>query len=226
MILKPLYLWTSQCACLWHWCSGRKKGSFLSQATVLPSLSSDPAVRTRRYLLLEDGVAPGISEITQFNLITWLEEACCNWTSFLVFSRLFFFKPTVLGFCQILTRFITTSRQQESSFLRRQSLFLTFSIPKLSGPTFPFTFQQPRQPALDQREQIHFFPEYSPVRTPRILAPDCRGPSSGASPLTMQRKDTPQTESALETAWLYPTPSTEEGENCQVGPLETWPLWT
>lgn len=106
----------------------------------------------------------------------------------------------MLGFCQILTWFITRSRQQESSFLRRQSLFLMcLIIPRLSSPTFSFTFQQhPWQPdPLDQREHIHFSPEYSPVRAPWILVPDCRGPSSGASPLTMQRKDIPPTEAKM-----------------------------
>lgn len=69
----------------------RKKGYFLITDSCTDfSGTSDIAMCSKRYLLLQDGVAPGISEKTQSNLIMWLEEASSNWTSFLVFQGFFF----------------------------------------------------------------------------------------------------------------------------------------
>ena len=127
------------------------------------------------------------------------QEVSSLWTSLLFwyFQITCVCLPSVLGLCQIFTWLLIKPQvcSNKVRILKSKSLFLTFSIPKLTTSTFSLPSQvaprppSSRQPALDQREQIHFFPEYSPVRTPWILAPGCRGPSFGASPFTKQRKE-------------------------------------
>lgn len=138
----------------------------------------------KRYLLLEDGLAPGISEKHSRDLMTWLGKhpaighLFCASSCECVSHQMYCVPDSHLIYNQ------ATSLQQESPSLQEKIIISNIPNTRVVGRYvfFPFPAFPRWQPALDRREQIHLFPEYSPLRTPGTLAPDGQCPSFGPRP--------------------------------------------
>ena len=185
---KHFHLWVRNCTHLSHWCPESKRGKRLLSDNRQPHSFLWACRHSRvleKILLLEDGLAPGISEKHGCDLIAWLGKHPATGHLFLCFQLwVCVFNQVCLVPDSHLIYNQTTSSQQESSNRQEKTIISNIPNTRVVGLCvfFPFPAFPPWQPALDQREQIHLFPEYSPLRTPGTLAPDSRCPSFGPHP--------------------------------------------